>query len=96
MPDSFLAYEVWYRHDAQPEIRYIPMMGDEDVQTELMTLDKFTETTKDLNITHMHIEGKIPPSLEELAPNLKQLRLRDVPHHDQLARLVVKHVNTQC
>ena len=76
-------YEVWYRHDSQPEISEIPSgQFHRD-----LTLDELLSATQGNVVTHMSIRWDIPP-LDEIAPHLKQLKL-DVPSdRDQSERSV--------
>ena len=78
---SISGYKVWYRHTQQPHIDKIP--DDAFKQLQSMTYSQL-DITHTLDITHMCIRGDIPPALHRIASNLKQLRLKDIPHIGQL------------
>ena len=80
-------YEVWYRHDSQPEIDEIPDLDYRYSDCRHLTLDELLSATHRLTVTHMCIRGDIPP-LGEIAPHLKQLKLNYPPYRDQSDRSV--------
>ena len=51
-----------------------------------ISLSDLTAAIDGLDITHMIIGGDIPPTLGQIAPDLKQLRLGQIRHPDQLQR----------
>ena len=75
-------YAIWFRHTLEPKIDRIPYLQDNRFKE--FTLDELRKATQTLDITHMIIEGNIPPGLHQIAPNLKQLKLEEIPHTDQL------------
>ena len=75
-------YEVWYRHDGEPDIALIPHSTD----TKSLTLQQLREATQGLHITHMSIYGDIPPGLESIAADIQQLEVRFLHDGDQLTR----------
>lgn len=77
-------YTVWYRHDLQPEIPEIPGYI-EPSQTLTLNLDELVNSTQSLNITHMLIDGDIPPLLDVIAPRIKQLKLLNLPALEETA-----------
>jgi hypothetical protein len=85
-----LGYLVWYRHAGQPQVDRIPDMLLESMTS--TTLQELTEVSQRIQITQMMIKGNIPPNLHEIAPHLKQLKLGETPHSDQLERLVVPYI----
>ena len=83
---SISGYKVWYRHTQQPHIDRIS--DDVFKQLQSMTYSQL-DITHTLDITHMCISGDIPPALHRIASNLKQLKLWDILHIDQLQQLVL-------
>ena len=84
---SISGYNVWYRHTQQPHIDRIPVIQYNQLQS--MTYSQLVDITHTLDITHMCISGDIPPAVHRIASNLKQLKLWDIPHIDQLQQLVL-------
>ena len=84
---SISGYKVWYRHTQQPHTDRIPYEAEYQLQS--MTYSQLVDLTHTLDITHMCIRGDIPPALHRIASNLKQLKLWDIPHIDQLQQLVL-------
>jgi hypothetical protein len=80
----FSDFYVWFRSDSEPEIKEIPY--HDDTEYKLLTVDALKAATKGAQITHMAIDGNIPPNLQTITPHLKQLRLRGIPDSDQLKR----------
>lgn len=80
----FADYQIWYRHASQPDIDDISNIDDRELK--LKSLSELLAAAKKINITHMFIRGNIPPNLDRLAPNLKQLRLSRIASEDQLQR----------
>ena len=77
------AYKLWFRHTLEPEINSIPY-NIRNNKLQKFTLDELRSACQKFDITHMHIDGNIPHSLDELTPHLRQLRLEYIPHRDQL------------
>ena len=77
-------YEIWSRHTSEPEIDRIP--SERTIEFMVLTLDELRKTAQTIDITHMCIKGNVPPGLHQIAPNLKQLRLQEILHTDQLQR----------
>ena len=75
-------YRVWYRHDGEPDIDRIPTVPD----IKPLTLQQLREATQGLHITHMCIRGDIPPNLESIAADIRQLIVRDLGDGHQLTR----------
>lgn len=68
-------------HDSQTE-RKIP----KEFSLNYVTLDQLVSSAEINTITHMWIEGEIPQALAMIAPNVRWLRLRDLPSMDELER----------
>ena len=75
-------YDVWYRHDGEPDIARIPLY----TATESLTLQQLREETQGLHITHMYIIGDIPPGLKSIAADIQKLEVIHPPDGDQLTR----------
>ena len=75
-------YEVWYRHDAEQNIHFIPV----NPATKSLTLQQLREATQGLHITHMFIRGDIPPGLESIAADVQKLKVENLRDDDQLAK----------
>ena len=75
-------YRVWWRDDSQTEIDEIRNIGDH----KYLTLNELVSATQGKTVTHMSIEGDIPPQLHSIAPHLKHLRLNQPPDSDQSDR----------
>ena len=84
---SISGYNVWYRHTQQPHIDRIPYEAYDQLQS--MTYSQLVDIARTLDITHMCIRGDIPPAVHRIASNLKQLKLWEIPHIDQLQQLVL-------
>ena len=78
------SYSIWFRHTSEPEIDRIPSISD--IEFTVLTQNDLRKTAQTIDITHMCIKGNVPPGLHQIAPNLKQLKLFQVPHTDQLQR----------
>ena len=78
------SYAIWFRHTLEPEIDRIPYI--QYIRFKEFTLDELRKTAQTIDITHMYIKGNVPPGLHQIAPNLKQLRLQEIPHTEQLQR----------
>mgnify|MGYP001801298688 FL=1 len=77
-------YAIWFRHTLKPEIDRIPYI--QDIRFKKFTSDDLRKTAQTIDITHMCLKGNVPPGLHQIAPNLKQLRLQEIPHKNQLQR----------
>ena len=66
----------------EPDIDKIPRRP----HTKTYTYGELRTATTGLDITHMFIVFDIPPSLENIAPHLKQLKLKGIKSTDQLER----------
>ena len=77
-------FELWFRLDNGPEIDEIPP----NTETLKMTLSEILEARGTHKITHMFIEQcNIPDSIDQIAPELIQLRLDRIPNIDsQISR----------
>ena len=78
-----VVYKLWFRH-TRHNTDYIPYIQAKDLKE--VTLDDLKSASQKYDITHMYISGNIPTGLHEIAPNLRQLRLRNIPHEEQLLR----------
>ena len=70
---------MWYRDSSEPEIDEIPF----GVEMRNLTVEELISSTKGHTITHMCIKGDIPP-LDMIAPHIKQLKIRELSHNDQI------------
>ena len=70
---------MWYRDSSEPEIDEIPAK----VETRNLTVEELLSYTRVHTITHMCIEGDIPP-LDMIVPHIKQLKIMKLPHNDQI------------
>ena len=77
-------YRVWYKHDRERDIDRIPNHSDADIQSK--TLQQLREATQGLRITHMRIDGDIPPGLESITPDIQELKVKNLQDEDQLMR----------
>ena len=77
-------YRVWYKHELEPDIDRIPNHSDADVKS--LTSQQLREETHGLRITHMRIDGDIPPGLESIAPDIQELKVKNLQDEDQLMR----------
>ena len=81
-------FKLWFAHTLQQQAidGISDSNSDDGIDDDLkkFTLDEFRSVCQKLNITHMHIDGDIPTGLHELTPDLKQLKLRNIPRRDQL------------
>ena len=77
-------YRVWYRHDDEPDIDGIPKYYD--IKFHELTLQQLREETQGLHITHMYIDGDIPPGMESIAADIQQLKVGHLVDEDQLTR----------
>ena len=75
-------YRVWYRHDGEPNIDHISIGS----ATKSLTLQQLREVTQGLHITHMYIDGDIPPGLGSIAADILQLTVIHLQDEDQLTR----------
>ena len=66
-------YRVWWRDDSEAEFDEIPLLGPSSYKD--LTLNELVSSTQCHTVTHMSIEGDIPPQLHSIAPHLKHLRL---------------------
>ena len=79
-------YRVWYRHDDEPDIHYIPIDPGIEPHIESLTLQQLREATQGLHITFMYIIGDIPPGLESIAADMQELVVRRIHDDDQQKR----------
>ena len=79
-------YRVWYRHDGEPDIHYIPIDPYIEPDSKSLTLQQLREVTQGLHITHMYISGDMPPGLESIAADIQKLKVRYLRDGDQLTR----------
>ena len=77
-------YKLWFRHTLQPWVDRIASYIQEDLKA--VSLADLKSASQKYDITHMHISGNIPVSLHEIAPNLRQLKLWQILHREQLLR----------
>ena len=78
-------YKLWFRHTLQPWVdRIASHIQDKDLKA--VSLADLKSASQKYDITHMFISGNIPVSLHEIAPNLRQLKLRNIPYGEQLMR----------
>ena len=70
---------MWYRDSSEPEIDEIPDV----VWMKNLTVEELISSTRGHTITHMCIEGDIPP-LDMIVPHIKQLKIMKLPHNDQI------------
>jgi hypothetical protein len=63
-------YSVWYRDYSEGGIDEIPLEPD----YRSLTLEQLVSATRGHKVTHMAIEGDIPP-LHPIAPDLKVLKV---------------------
>ena len=77
-------YKIWFRHDSEPEISFIPYIRDDDMKT--YSLEEFTQAAHSVTITHLYIIGDLPPDLHTLVPYVQSVRLESIPAVSQLER----------
>ena len=81
-------YKIWYHHTSEPDINYIPY-NIIDIDLTSYTPDELSAATQGLEITHMYIKGNIPPNLDKIAANLREIKLSDTTNSDQLQKWVM-------
>jgi hypothetical protein len=56
---------------------------------EHVTVDELIAASRGMELSHMCIDGDIPPQMDTIAPNLQWLELRYLSHKAELQRFVI-------